>query len=82
MVDGGYEFFAKRQLVTLFSAPNYCGVYDNAGAVMNVDETIACYFEVSLHTTPMIIINNIIYKAPYSCNFRGAGGMADRFSCM
>ena len=24
VVEDGYEFFAKRQLVTLFSAPNYC----------------------------------------------------------
>lgn len=24
VVEEGYEFFAKRQLVTLFSAPNYC----------------------------------------------------------
>ncbi len=29
----GYEFFADRQLVTIFSAPNYCGEFDNAGAV-------------------------------------------------
>ena len=29
--EDGYEFFAKRQLVTLFSAPNYCGEFDNAG---------------------------------------------------
>merc|ERR1719160_879926 len=25
VVEDGYEFFPKRQLVTLFSAPNYCG---------------------------------------------------------
>ena len=25
VVEDGYEFFARRQLVTLFSAPNYCG---------------------------------------------------------
>ncbi|KOB76886.1 Serine/threonine-protein phosphatase, partial [Operophtera brumata] len=30
VVEDGYEFFAKRQLVTLFSAPNYCGEFDNA----------------------------------------------------
>lgn len=27
VVEDGYEFFAKRQLVTLFSAPNYCGMW-------------------------------------------------------
>ena len=25
VVENGYEFFGKRQLVTVFSAPNYCG---------------------------------------------------------
>lgn len=48
VVEDGYEFFAKRQLVTLFSAPNYCGEFDNAGAMMSVDETLMCSFQVSL----------------------------------
>ena len=30
VVEDGYEFFAERRLVTLFSAPNYCGEFDNA----------------------------------------------------
>jgi serine/threonine-protein phosphatase PP1 catalytic subunit len=45
-VEDGYEFFAKRHLVTLFSAPNYCGEFDNAGAMMSVDETLLCSFQV------------------------------------
>jgi len=40
------NFFAKRQLVTLFSAPNYCGEFDNAGAMMSVDETLMCSFQI------------------------------------
>lgn len=48
VVEDGYEFFAKRQLVTIFSAPNYCGEFDNAGAMMSVDETLMCSFQVSL----------------------------------
>lgn len=48
MVEDGYEFFAKRQLVTLFSAPNYCGEFDNAGAMMSVDETLMCSFQVNI----------------------------------
>ena len=47
VVEDGYEFFAKRQLVTLFSAPNYCGEFDNAGAMMSVDETLMCSFQVN-----------------------------------
>lgn len=46
VVEDGYEFFARRQLVTLFSAPNYCGDYDNAGGMMTVDEGLMCSFQV------------------------------------
>jgi serine/threonine-protein phosphatase PP1 catalytic subunit len=46
VVEDGYEFFAKRQLITLFSAPNYCGEFDNAGAMMSIDETLMCSFKV------------------------------------
>ena len=42
----GYEFFAQRQLVTLFSAPNYCGEFDNSGAVMSVDASLMCSFHI------------------------------------
>ena len=46
MVEDGYDYFAKRQLVTVFSAPNYCGEFDNAGAMMSVDENLMCSFQV------------------------------------
>jgi serine/threonine-protein phosphatase PP1 catalytic subunit len=46
VVEDGYEFFASRQLVTLFSAPNYCGEFDNAGAMMSVDDTLMCSFQI------------------------------------
>lgn len=46
VVEDGYEFFAKRQLVTVFSAPNYCGEFDNAGAMMSVDDTLTCSFQI------------------------------------
>lgn len=49
VVEDGYEFFAKRQLVTLFSAPNYCGEFDNAGGMMSVDESLMCSFQVRMH---------------------------------
>lgn len=56
VVEDGYEFFSKRQLVTLFSAPNYCGEFDNAGAMMSVDESLLCSFQVgcifALHHSP------------------------------
>lgn len=46
VVEDGYEFFSGRQLVTIFSAPNYCGEFDNAGAMMSVDETLMCSFQI------------------------------------
>jgi hypothetical protein len=52
VVEDGYEFFSKRQLVTLFSAPNYCGEFDNAGAMMSVDESLLCSFQVRIFCPP------------------------------
>ena len=46
VVEDGYEFFAKRQLVTIFSAPNYCGEFDNAAAIMSVDDSLMCSFQI------------------------------------
>ncbi|XP_065226700.1 serine/threonine-protein phosphatase alpha-3 isoform-like [Planococcus citri] len=37
VVKNGFEFFAKRKLCTLFTAPNYCGVFKNDGACMKVE---------------------------------------------
>ncbi|XP_020703841.1 serine/threonine-protein phosphatase PP1 [Dendrobium catenatum] len=46
VVEDGYEFFASRKLVTIFSAPNYCGEFDNAGAMMSVDDALTCSFQI------------------------------------
>ncbi|ELA42936.1 serine/threonine-protein phosphatase PP1-alpha catalytic subunit [Vittaforma corneae ATCC 50505] len=46
VVEDGYEFFADKGLVTLFSAPNYCGEFENSGVIMNVDERLCCSFQV------------------------------------
>ncbi|TPX51676.1 hypothetical protein CcCBS67573_g10004 [Chytriomyces confervae] len=69
VVEGGYEFFADRQLVTIFSAPNYCGEFDNKGAIMAVDENLLCSFE--------ILEPQFTKKGPgrrTSTMFKGAGG--------
>lgn len=46
VVEDGYEFFAGRQLVTVFSAPNYCREFDNCGGLMSIDENLTCSFQV------------------------------------
>ncbi|CAD5210111.1 unnamed protein product [Bursaphelenchus okinawaensis] len=46
VVQDGYEFFANRKLVTIFSAPHYCGQFDNAAAVMQISKNLQCSFEL------------------------------------
>jgi hypothetical protein len=46
VVQDGYELFANRKLVTLFSAPHYCGQFDNAAAVLLVNAQLECSFKV------------------------------------
>jgi hypothetical protein len=65
VVEDGYEFFSKRQLVTLFSAPNYCGEFDNAGAMMSVDESLLCSFQV---LTPAQLLTNNRFWNPLRRN--------------
>ncbi|KAI6192142.1 Serine/threonine-protein phosphatase PP1-beta catalytic subunit [Aphelenchoides bicaudatus] len=46
VVQDGYEFFANRRMVTIFSAPHYCGQFNNAGGTMSVDENLTCSFMI------------------------------------
>ncbi|GMH93311.1 hypothetical protein TrVE_jg4334 [Triparma verrucosa] len=46
VVEDGYEFFAGRRLVTVFSAPSYCGEFDNAGGILSVGEDLMCSFQI------------------------------------
>ena len=46
VVEDGYEFFGDRRLVTVFSAPNYCGEFDNMGGVMSINPKLNCSFTI------------------------------------
>lgn len=46
VVEDGYEFFGNKQLVTVFSAPNYCGEFDNNGAMISVGKELMCSFKI------------------------------------
>ena len=46
VVEQGYEFYSGKKLVTIFSAPNYCGEFDNLGGVICVDENLKCSFKL------------------------------------
>ena len=46
VVEDGYEFFCNRKLVTIFSAPRYCGEFDNAGGMLQVRDDMFCSFMI------------------------------------
>lgn len=46
VVEEGYEFFANRKLVTVFSAPNYCDEFDNSASILNISAELICSFKV------------------------------------
>ena len=41
-MDDGYEFFADRKLITIFSAPNYTEQFENKACILSVDEELTC----------------------------------------
>ncbi|KAG8758610.1 serine/threonine protein phosphatase Pzh1 [Serendipita sp. 396] len=55
VVEDGYEFWNDRTLVTIFSAPNYCGEFDNYGACMSVSEDLLCAFELLKPLDPAVV---------------------------
>merc|ERR1711862_1031368 len=46
VVEDGYEFFAGLRLVTIFSAVNYCGEFDNCGTLLEVKDDLECSFKL------------------------------------
>lgn len=39
-----FPYFPNNSTLTIFSAPNYCGEYDNSGAILEVDRNLNCNF--------------------------------------
>jgi len=44
--EAGYAFHADKKLITIFSARNYCGEYDNSAAVLKVNSDLVCLVQV------------------------------------
>lgn len=47
----GFERFAQGQLITLFSATNYCGTANNAGAILVLGRDLVVYPKL-IHPLP------------------------------
>ncbi|OHS93617.1 Serine/threonine-protein phosphatase PP1-2 [Tritrichomonas foetus] len=67
-INRGYDFPFKpvRNVVTVFSAPNYCGEYGNSGAVMTVSENMVCKFVTFKPMKRQALISDIQRPVPYS----------------
>ena len=46
VVDNGYEFFAGRHLVTIFSAPNFKGEFDNLAGILTIEKDLTCGLKI------------------------------------
>uniref|UniRef100_A0A5S6R554 Serine/threonine-protein phosphatase n=1 Tax=Trichuris muris TaxID=70415 RepID=A0A5S6R554_TRIMR len=64
VVRRGYEFFANHRLVTIFSAPNYCGEFGNSAGIMQVNSSLHCVF------------SRLALRNPYRSSF----GFGQRFA--
>jgi serine/threonine-protein phosphatase PP1 catalytic subunit len=42
VVEEGFQFFANMKLITVFTAPNYMGEFDNKGGILKVNEDMVC----------------------------------------
>ena len=46
VVDDGFELFAKKKLITIFSVPNFYREFDNCAAIANIDEKLNISFQI------------------------------------
>jgi serine/threonine-protein phosphatase PP1 catalytic subunit len=46
VVEDGYEFFHKRKVVTIFSAPNYWNEFDNSAGIMSIADDLTWSFKI------------------------------------
>lgn len=49
VVQDGYEFFASKKMVTIFSAPHYCGQFDNFAATMKAIQKLPTFITLLIY---------------------------------
>ena len=55
LVSEGYKFTHNNKLITVFSAPNYCGNCGNDGAVMKINKDLVCSFIIIKPTNISVV---------------------------
>ncbi|KAL0234379.1 hypothetical protein PCE1_001415 [Barthelona sp. PCE] len=63
LMMNGYQWTHDQQVVTVFSAPNYCYRVENKGAIMEVDESITPSFVV-YDAAPRRGIKHVLRRTP------------------
>ncbi len=63
----GFERFAQGQLITLFSATNYCGTANNAGAILVLGRDLTLYPKLIHPLPPSAALEDGIDGAARAC---------------
>merc|ERR1712113_970718 len=70
VAEDDYEFLGKRQMITLYSTPSYCGEHDNARAIVTIDESlmrnVPCrHTQLNLISKPKAPRSETVSSMPY-----------------
>ena len=71
VVEDGYEFRCGRKLVTIFSAPNYCGEFDNAAGMLHIPSDFKLSFTLMRPTSHQG--KDLLSPDPSECSDTSAG---------
>lgn len=73
LVMDGFNWSQERNVVTVFSAPNYCYRCGNQAAIMEIDENLKYTLYVQYHCTVLTTAFSLIrHRVPVNRSFRAA----------
>ncbi|VDK61003.1 unnamed protein product [Cylicostephanus goldi] len=78
VVQDGYEMMAGRKLITVFSAPNYCGQFTNAAAIVCLDEDLQITFQQMKMQIPANLAPKARTAPAIACDTNPTNAKADK----